>query len=335
MKKFWSLLAVTAILLLTLSACGDSGEKTNPTAIPPTVKAPVHVAVIKGPSGIGMTPLMEKQTTGTAENNYKFQVLSSPDEVVAALSKGEADIAALPSNLAATLYNKGTSGGIQLLAVTTKGVLSIVESGDTIHRVADLRGKTIYTTGEGANPEFILRHILTKNGLTPGTDVTISFAADNDELASKLAAGLIDVAMVPEPVTTTVLGKNTALRRALSMTEAWDALNGDSALLMTGIVVRTAFLVSHADAVRAFLAEYETSIDTVNTDIPTTARLCEKFEIIPSAAIAEHAIPGCNLTFLSGEDMRTAISGYYEVLFAADARSIGGALPKDDFYYAE
>ena len=326
------LAVIFAVALLALVGCGDNANTTIPTATQPVASARVHVAAISGPSGVALTPLMAQQDVNDTVNTYIFEVVSTPEEIVNKLSTGAADIAALPTNLAATLYQR-TAGGVQMLGVTMRGVLSIVERGNSITNVADLRGKTIYTTGLGVNPEFILRHVLEQNGLKPGVDVQIEFLTDNAELSAKLAAGLIDVAMTPEPVTSTVLSKDADLRVALSLSDAWTALEGDSELLMSCLVVRTAFLADHAEAVELFMADCAASIAAVQDDVPAAAALCAQYGLIPNAAIAERAIPGCNLGWRVGSDMKNAIRGYYDVLFAADPKSLGGKLPGDDFYY--
>lgn len=242
------------------------------------------------------------------------------------------DIAAAPTNLAAVLYNK-TEGQVTMLAVNTLGVLHILENGDTIQTAADLKGKTIYSTGQGANPEYVLRHILQKNNIDPDKDVKIEFVQENEELAALMDSGKASVAMVPEPTATTVLAKNTSIRRALDMTAEWDKV-ADGKLMMGCVIVRNEFLKNQPDAVKTFMTEYEASIKAAS-DIEVTAALCETTGIIPKAAVAKQAIPGCNLTFVAGETMKTQINGYFAVLFAANPKSLGGKLPDDAFYYTK
>lgn len=327
-----SLLACAAMLLSMLTGCAGN-PTTAPDADPvePVNKTTLTVAGIQGPTGIGLANLMDTATESAAID-YQFSIFSSPDEVVAKLSTDEVAIASVPTNLAAKLYKK-LSGDVQLLAVNTAGVLYMLENGDTVHTVADLRGQTIYSTGEGANPEYVLRHVLKQNGLDPDKDVTIVYLAENTELITKLATGEAKIAMVPEPAATTVMTKNAAIRVALSMDDEWNAVASDSRMFMGCVIAKKSFVEQNPAAIDAFLTEYNASIDKANSDVAGTAALCATHDIIASEAIAAQAIPRCNLTYLDGSDMKARITGYYQVLFDADPTSIGGAMPSDDFYY--
>ncbi len=325
MKKLLALTLAT-LLLVSLSACGKKTPEDGKTAI--------NVTAIAGPTGIGLVSLMDAQTNGTAANDYTFNVVSDPQQAVAAIVNKDADIAAVPTNLASTLYKK-TGGNIQVLAVNTLGVLYMLENGNSIQSVADLRGKTIYTSGQGANPEYILRYVLEKNGLNPDADVTIEFVQDNDTLGTLVANGTAQVAMVPEPKATACRTQNANLRTALDMTAEWDKVSGGNSTLMMGCVIaRKDFVEANPDAVKAFLKEYESSIKTVKEDVPAAAQLCVTYEIIPKAPIAQKAIPNANLTYVTGAEMKAQLSGYLNVLFNYNPAAIGDAMPADDFYYA-
>ena len=345
MKRMVSAALTALLAAVVLAGCsgkpGESsqvsskteGSSTQTESSTPAEKTAVNVFGIKGPTGIGMVNLMKEADEKNAANDYTFQIVASPDEIVAKISNKEADIAAVPTNLAATLYNK-TQGNVQMLAVNTLGVLYMMENGDSIKTVADLRGKTIYTTGQGANPEYVLKYILTKNGLDPEKDVTIEFVAQNDELTALLAAGTAQVAMVPEPSVTAVSLQKAELRIALDMNAEWEKVADEGSKLMMGCVIaRADFVKEHPEAVKAFLAEYKTSVDKATGDIEATAALCETYGIIPKAAIAKKAIPNCNLTYIDGEDMKSQIKGYFDVLYEANNKSVGGKLPDEAFYY--
>ncbi|MCL2562786.1 MAG: ABC transporter substrate-binding protein [Oscillospiraceae bacterium] len=323
MKKTLALLLIIALLLLPLAACNDSG-------MPGTETLDIAVGTLNGNTGVAAAWLMEQAAQGLTEDRYTFEVFTAPDQVTAALLSGEVQIAALPTNVAAALYNR-SEGMIQLAAISAYGVLHLLENGDEIHSIADLADRTIHTTGQGAGPEFILNHVLTQNGLTPGVDVIIEFHP-NEALASLMAAGQIEVAMMPEPMVTSVLAQNEDVRRALDMTTEWDAVS-DSPLVMSVLVVRTDFAEANPEAVLRFLDLYRQSIEETVTNPAEVAALIAQFEIIPSVPIAERAIPGCNLTFIAGLDMEPALRGFLEVLYAADPASVGGAIPNENFYF--
>lgn len=335
MKKTIALLAALLMLTLPLFGCGNATANTDATTTTTTgspVKTPVSIGAIQGPTGIGMVHLMDSAKKDTTQNKYTFAVGSAPAEIGNKLVQGELDIAALPTNMAAALYNK-TSGKIKLLAVNTLGVLYILENGETVNSIEDLRGKTIYSTGEGANPEYVLKYVLKQSGLDPEKDVKIEFLAENTELATRMASGEIKLAMVPEPQVSSIMVQNADVRVALSMNDAWEAVAGENSKLMMGCVaVRDEFLQENKAAVDTFLTEYAASINATS-DVETTAALCETHGIIPKAPIAKKAIPNCQITFVKGAEMKAQISNYYDVLFTANPASIGGAVPTDTFYY--
>lgn len=325
------LLALT--LALSLTACGTQAntEPEQPDDTP--APAEVNLYVLSGPTGIGAMNLWATADAGETQNTYHITMPGANDEVVAAISNGDADIAAVATNLAATLYNK-TNGGVTVLAVNTLGVLSLLGSGQEIASIADLAGKTIYAPGQGANPEYILRYVLSGNGLDPDKDVTIQFVGEGSELLTVWQTDPEAVIMAPQPVATSILMQNENTRTLFNMTDEWDKVSGgDSTLMMGCVIVRNAFLQENPGAVELFLQEYAASIEKAQSDVEGTAALCEQYGLIPKAALAQKAIPSCGLTFVTGADMKSALSGYLQVMFDADPKSVGGAMPGDDFYY--
>lgn len=325
------LLALT--LALSLTACGTQAntEPEQPDDTP--APAEVNLYVLSGPTGIGAMNLWAAADAGETQNTYHITMPGANDEVVAAISNGDADIAAVATNLAATLYNK-TSGGVTVLAVNTLGVLSLLGNGQEIASIADLAGKTIYAPGQGANPEYILRYVLTGNGLDPDKDVTIQFVGEGSELLTVWQTDPEAVIMAPQPVATSILMQNENAVTLFNMTDEWDKVSGgDSTLMMGCVIVRNEFLQENPGAVELFLQEYAASIEKAQSDVEGTAALCEQYGLIPKAALAKAAIPSCGLTFVTGAEMKSALSGYLQVMFDADPKSVGGAMPGDDFYY--
>lgn len=326
MKRFVAILVVLVLMVGVFVGCGKE-EKDERQG------AEVRITAIAGPTGIGLVDLIQKSADKATVNTYTFNVVSDPTQAVAAITNGTADIAAVPTNLASTLYKK-TGGKVQVLAVNTLGVLHILEQGDTVKNVQQLRGKTIYTDvkNKGANPEYILRYLLEKNGIDPDKDVTIEFAADLD---AAVASGEAKVILAPEPKASTYLMQNKALRRALNVTEEWNKVSAEDCALMMGCVIaRTDYINANPDAIALFLEDYMASINVAKTDVEKAATLCETYKIIPKAAVARQAIPNCGLVYVSGDLMKTRLSAYLQVLFDYNPAAIGGALPQDDFYYA-
>ena len=344
------LLALTLALLTLTGALAGCGQKTAETSHVPETAAPetsapaettaqptqeaagtVRFAVLNGPTGVGAAKLMADSEAGATSNTYEVEVFTANDQVAAGLTNGEIDIAAVASNVAANLYNK-TDGGIQMLAVSGLGVLYILENGESVHTMADLAGRTLYATGQGANPEYVLNYLLTENGVDPA-DVDIQWVTA-DEITTLMVSGEAELCMLPVPAATAVQLKNADVREALDLSAEWDNLQNGSHLTMTTIVARTDFIQENPQAVENFLADYQASVDYVNGDPAAAAELVAGYGITANAQIAEAAIPKCALVFITGpSSMRGAIQGYYEVLYQANPDSIGGGIPDDAFYY--
>ena len=337
MKKVRAIVSLLLALMLALSltACGGqaNSEPKQPDTQEELTAAEINLYVLSGPTGIGAMNLWAASDAGETKNTYHITMPGANDEVVAALSKGDADIAAVATNLAATLYNK-TEGGVTVLAVNTLGVLSLLSNGQEVNAVSDLKGKTIYAPGQGANPEYILRYVLTGNGLDPDKDVTLRFVGEGSELLTVWQSDPEAIILAPQPVATSILMQNENAKTLFDMTEEWDKIaGGDSTLMMGCVIVRNEFLQANPGAVELFLQEYAASIEKAQSDVEGTAALCEQYGLIPKAVLAQKAIPSCGLTFVTGAEMKTGLSGYLQVMFDANPKSVGGALPGDDFYY--
>lgn len=320
--NFKKITACTLLLFLTLSlftAC-QSNEKQE-----------ISIAALKGPTAIGMVQLMEEAELGNTANTYQFTIAGAADELTAGISNGDIKIAAIPCNLASNLYHK-TNGAITLIGINTLGVLYIVETGDSIQTVADLKGKTIYSTGKGTTPEYTLRELLLSAGLDPDTDVTIEFKSEATEVAALLSESDDAIAMLPQPYVTTVMMNNEKVRIALDVTKEWESLNSDSTVVTGVVVVNTAFLKDNKEAVDAFLEEYRTSTAYAVNQVEDCAALVEKFGIF-KAAVAKKAIPYCNIVLIEGEEMQQKAEAYLSVLYKQNPKIIGDAMPNDDFYY--
>lgn len=290
----------------------------------------VKVAALKGPTAMGMVKLMNDN-----QGDYDFTIAAAIDELTPKLVKGEIDIAAVPANLASVLYNS-TQGKVKVLAINTLGVLYIVENGDTVKTVEDLRGKTIYSSGKGATPEFALNYLLSENGIDPEKDVTIEFKAEHTECLTALVANEGAVAMLPQPFVTTAQMKQPNIRIALDMNDAWAQLQEsreDKSALITGVVVaRTDFIDQHPQAVSDFMDAYAASVSYVNENTDEAAALIGQFDIIPEA-VAKLALPYCQIVYIDGADMFTQLSGYLQVLYDQAPQAVGGAMPNEAFYY--
>ena len=342
MKKLLSLI-LALIMIMSMAACSNepavleteepdepavSSEPENEPEEPEKPEftgAEVKVGMLKGPTGMGAAWLMDQSEQGLTLNSYEFTVAGAPDELTGQLIQGGLDIAALPTNAISSLYNK-TEGKIVCLGVNTLGVLYILENGESISSIEDLDGKTILASGKGSTAESVLVHLIAKNGI--GAD--IHFASEHTEAATLAMTGEYDIVMLPEPFVTNVIGKSENFRVALNLSEEWNNLTGE-VLTMGGIAVRKEFLEQNPEAVAEFVKDYGMSIEFTNANPSEAAALIEKYEIA-AAAVAEKAIPRCNIVWLYGEEYKTVLKNFLSVLHEGNPASVGGAMPGEDFY---
>ncbi|MDF2942919.1 MAG: hypothetical protein K0S01_1777 [Herbinix sp.] len=297
-------------------------------------KTDIKIAALKGPTAIGMVKVMDDAEAGATANNYNFTIAGAADEISTGLIKGDFDVAAIPCNLASVLYNK-TEGKIKMAGINTLGVLYIVETGDTIKTVEDLKGKTIYSTGLGTTPQFTLNYLLTAYGIDPEKDVTIEYKTEATEVAAMLSKSTDAIAMLPQPYVTTVMMSNDKVHIALNVAEEWETVSTDGSSVVTGVVVvRSEFLENNKEAFDAFMTEYTASAEFVNENIEEASALVEKFDIFKAAPIKK-AIPLCNITLIQGDEMKEKVSGYLAALYNQNPKSVGGKLPSDEFYYMQ
>ena len=316
MKRIVAMITA-AVMLFSLAAFAACSKKQDDTEI--------RIAALKGPTGMGMVKLADKQNYP----NYTVSIEASPDALNPRIISGEVDVTTVPVNLASVLYNK-LDGDISVLAVSTLGVLYVVEAGSEVNSVADLAGKTVYATGQGATPEYILNYLLDKNGVAGSVEV--NYVGEHAALATMLADGSAEIGMLPEPNVTSTLAGNDNLRIALNLTEEWNKVC--STELVQGVVIaRKSFVNEHPEAIEQFLREYEKSSAFVNENIDEAAKLIVDAGILGNVEIAKKAIPNCNISFSKGEAMHKAVEGMLAVLFEANPKSIGGKLPDKDFYY--
>lgn len=290
----------------------------------------LRVGSLKGPTTMGLVNLMSEVESG-AKNGYSFEMQSQPDVIMSELVSGKLDIALLPANVAAVAYNK-TNHGVSAIDINTLGVLYCVTGDENIKSVKDLAGKTVLSTGQGASPEYVLNYLLEKNGVT---DCDVQFKSEATEIAALLKQDPAQIAILPQPFVTVATAQNDQLKVAFSLTDEWKSVSPDSKLLTGVTVVRNEVLENRAAEVNQFIADHQASTEKAATDVDATAELVAKYGIIAKAPVAKKALPNCNIVAIAGDEMKTDLAGYLQVLFDANPKSVGGTMPDDDFYYIQ
>lgn len=353
MKRIISFAIVIAIAVLALASCAQSApsgsepsETTASTAATTAADAQTkpdysdvkaRTFALKGPTGMGIAKLMDDAENGRAALDYEFTIVASPTEIMPEILAGRFEIAAVPVNLAATLYNKGAD--ISVVAVNTLGVLYTIEKGNTVNSIYDLKDKTVYATGKGSTPEYIIDYLLENAGIA--SDVNIIYLSDGAEVAASVIAEKdgVSIGILPEPAVTSALvqDKSGEVRVALDMSAEWDKIS-DKPIVQGVIVMSNKFLEEHIDAAWKFVDEYKASTDFANENIDEAAALIEKYGILPKAAIAKRALPKCNIVCYKtapntvDNNGRAMMQAMLEVLYNANPASVGGKLPDEKFY---
>lgn len=285
--------------------------------------AVIRVGALKGPTSMGLVNMMDEHP------EYSYTMETAADAITAGIVSGDLDIALVPANLASVLYNK-TQGGISVIDINTTSVLYIVSSDENLASMKDLAGKTVYLTGKGTTPDYVLQYLLAANDMS-ADDVTLEYKSEATEVASVLAEDPDAIGLLPQPFVTAACMQNDQLKVVLSLEDEWEKVQSGS--IVTGVtIVRNEFLSEHQDLVDEFLAAHEKSAYEVN-DNPAAAEKIVELGIVAKQPIAEKAIPMCGITCITGDDMKASLSAYLEVLHGQAPESVGGTLPADDFYY--
>lgn len=343
-KKFAVIVLAIVFVGVLLAGCGatdgngtaDRGEAENSIEAEDKSESEsvdIRIGALKGPTSMGLVRLMELSDEGETVNNYDFTMAAAADELLPKVISGDLDIVLVPANVASVLYNK-TEGGVSVIDINTLGVLYMVSGDESIKSMKDLKGKTLYLTGKGTTPDYVLQYLLTENGL--GTqDLNLEYKSEATEVAALLAENPDAVGLLPQPFVTAACMQNEALSIVMDMTKQWDEVQGeDGSSLVTGAtVVNNEFLQQNPEAIAKFIEEHKESAAYANENVEATAELIAARGIVEKPQVAAKALPYCNIVCIDAEEMKQALSGYLEVLYSADASSVGGALPADDFYY--
>ena len=326
------ILKITSLLLALLmafsfTACQKANEDTE-----------IKISVLNGTTALGMADMINKAKNDTDDMNYVIEVFTAADAITGPIVSGECHIAALPTNVAAKLY-KASSGKVQLLALNTLGVLYLLQNGENaVTDFNELKGKTVYVPGTGSNPEYITAALFEANGLKVGEDVTIDATSypSPDALQTALVSGIdgVEFAVLPEPKVTVITTKNEAVKVAINFTEKWEAIYGENTLAQGCLVVNTEFAQNHPNEIAKFLEDYKASVDFVMSGSDEAIASIVEAGILPNEAIAKKALPNCNICFIAGNEMKEAISVFYEKIYEADNKSIL-AIPDNGFYYSK
>ena len=315
---------LAAAMLFSFASCGDNGNGDTPTETTTSYVREVKTKIsnLSGPLGIGISKL-------AADRDYAYEttLFSDYNQITELLKNGKTDIAMLPVNIAASLYNE-TNGAIKVLAVNSLGVFHILENGTGIKTVEDIKGKTVYAIGEGNMPEYLLDEILEENGLK----VTVEYKADFNEIKAVAESDKSAVFMLPEPYASMLKTSAEGMRYALDLSDEWEKVN-DAPFAQGVVVARAEYIENNPEYIETFLMQNEISVNFITENLEAAPQMLSDAKSFASPEEATAVIVGCNPGFIRGEEMKSAVSGTLEMLYEANPESIGGEMPADEFYY--
>ena len=333
MKKASKIIALVLSILMLIGFAGCAGSAKSEAKS-------MSVGILKGPTALGMLKAMNEADQDIEGTKVNYEVSAAPDEVTAKLLNGELNMACIPSNLAAVLYNK-TGGKVQFVSTNTLGILYVVENtgeqgeDNNVEEVKDLKsleGKTIYTSGKGSSVEYFLNYLLDKEKV----NVKVEYLSEHSEALAKVMSKKGNIGLLPEPfVTTAKMKSKGAIKTVANLNTVWDAEVENVPMCMTATVVNTEFAKENPNTIKNFLNKYQESIEYVTNEsnIDDVAELAVKFEIIPNAEIAKRAIPNCNIVYQSASETKEGLVKLYEIFANYNKAAIGGQMPDDDFWY--
>ena len=323
-----------AVIVLSIVLIVKNNEKTENTSVSDDA-CDVQVGLIMGPPSMGLGYFMNEAEAGNTYNNYSFTVEGIDYSALAAkLNQGTYDIITCPSNVSAILYNnKDLNDSAEVISINNLGLLHILTTDTSINSMEDLKGRTVYSIGEGGPPEYTFEYLLDKYGLTG--QVNFSFRSTPFEVLNLLQDEPCAIALLPQPFVEVAKLLVNDLRTPIDVTKAWDELNVSNGAqsVTTVTVVRKKFLEEHRQAVEEYLEYAKKSTDYTLENVSQAAEWTEKYETFLNPDIALDAIPQCSICTITGNEMKTILSGFLQIMYELNPDAVGGKMPDDEFYY--
>ncbi len=312
MKTFRRITAAMLALLMLFgfAACGgENGVEEEETELLTEIATSyirdtkTKIAALNGNSALCISKFASDR-----EYNYETNYYDTEAEIAGLIKNGGADMAVMPLDSAAKLYNE-TNGAIQLVSVLSSGYYHVLEKGKKINSVADLKGKTVYAAYQGTGFEAVAAHILKENGVDPEK---IQFKATDKDVALLTADGTAEILILPEPYASKVLNNEAEYRKALDLNAEWEKISG-TPLAQTVVVARKEFINAKPEIIDEFLSLGKIAVNYLRTNTYGAPVFLKDKGFAETVDLATAMIPGINLNFLSGEEMKTAVGKVLEV----------------------
>ncbi len=292
----------------------------------------INVLTLRGPSAMSMLFLMDS-TNELNGNPIKYEILDEPLQIRARMLREEPEMAMLPTNMAANLYNKGVP--YQLAAISVWGTLEVFGSDSLIQNWDDLRGKRIHLMGKGMTPDILFRFLASENNIDPEVDLILDYSfPTHTDLANAVIAGLAEIAVLSEPLISMVKVKKEGIITLFNLEEEWGKVfNNDFAIPQTSLLVKSSFAKDNPELIDSFIEQYRKSCSKIESDIKRAGQLAVDYNILPDAKVAQMAIPGCNMNVQAAWEVKKKVQAFLNVFYKFNPKSIGGRLPDEAFFF--
>ncbi|MDU7965784.1 MAG: ABC transporter substrate-binding protein [Paeniclostridium sordellii] len=322
MKKRMIKILILAIGIACLSGCSSKENLKEDVS--------VKVSMPDGLPSIALSKLAFENKNIKDGYNVNYNIEKTPDNLSTTVMKGEADIAVVPSNMAAIAYNK--TKNYEITGTTGLGSFYLV-SNDDIGGFKDLKGKEVVNTGKGLTPDITNKFIIKSNGLNE-KDINFTYVNSANELVPMIVSKKANTAIVPEPALTSLKIKNPEIKVVKSLNEEYKNITkSDYGYPQATIIVKSDFAKNNKEFINLFLEEVKESIIFVNSNPDKAGEYCEKIGVGTKKEIINKSLENANLQFIGVEESIKDYKGYYKILSEYDIKSIGGKIPDEKVFY--
>lgn len=293
----------------------------------------VNIVMPSGAPALVFAQMMSENQS-LAGRQITYQVVSGTDGIIAKIN--EFDIAVMPTNIAAKLYNSGED--IQLLSLNVHGVLYMTGPSE-ITNLNQLIGKTVYNIGRGGTPDITLRYLFDHYGIDYTEDendeqitqkVLLKFEQEGSTLVPKLITGAIDYAVIGEPVISQAISNsNGRLVRALDIKEEWQKATEQQTYPQACVVAKKSFIKDNPEFISALIEKLQEDVSLWIQNNLDKAQNAIKDNGGTMPPFTAQSVQNSNIEYLSAAEAKSNIEAYLNILI----NQIGGNLPSDGFYY--
>lgn len=287
---------------------------------------------VLSPAGLPTLSLVKmiNETHDIDGNKITYKIEKNADALVVDMLKREGDIAIVPSNFAAQLYNKGLE--YVILGTVGWGSFYIIGN-DRIENIKELENKDIYAFGRGLTPDIILQNILLKSGIDPEKDIKITYVGSGNELAGFYLSEKAKIAVVPEPMLSTIMSKNKETKINFNLNNMWKTIfRSKSGYPQSTLIVKKEVLEENPELIKKFVENLKESIIFLNQDSDKRTEYVNNLNIMINISILNEILSNANIDFVEIGESKSEYEDYFKILYDTNSKVIGGKIPDEEVF---